>query len=186
MPAKKKPARAYQLKITLLEIEPPIWRRFVVRADTPLPKLHRVIQAVMGWADYHLHAFCIADERFGVPDPHFEDDTHDERGIKLRRFVGPGERVVYEYDFGDGWQHLVEVEQELPTSDLKHVPACLEGERSCPPEDCGGAWGYAEFLEAIADPEHEEHESMLEWVGGSFDPEAFDPDSVNETLREIR
>jgi len=177
----------YQLKITLKESRPPIWRRFQVRSDVTLAKLHRIIQEVMGWFDGHLHQFIVGRIYYGVPDPDDLSETRDERKVRLDQILSvPGRKIVYEYDFGDGWEREIVLEKILSPDPKTRYPRCLDGARACPPEDCGGIYGYADFLEAIRNPEHEEHEEMLEWIGGEFDPEEFDLEAVNQSLKSIR
>jgi len=177
----------YQLKITLRESRPPIWRRFQVRSDVTLAKLHRVIQEVMGWLDGHLHQFIVGRISYGVPDPDDLSGMRDERKMRLDQILSvPGRRIVYEYDFGDGWEHEIVLEKILSPDPKARYPRCLDGARACPPEDSGGIYGYADFLEAIKNPDHEEHEEMLEWIGGEFDAEAFDLKAVNQSLKSIR
>ncbi|TAM75232.1 plasmid pRiA4b ORF-3 family protein [bacterium] len=176
----------FHLKITLLGIEPAIWRLMAVRGDTALPRLHRILQAAMGWEDYHLHLFRVGREHFGVPDPDFDDNTVDERGKRLRDLASYGDAFIYEYDFGDGWRHLVEVDGVLDQNENELLPRCIEGERTCPPEDVGGIGGYKEFLRVIRDPSEEEHERMLEWAGGRFDPEGFDLEEAEARMRRLR
>ena len=177
----------YQLKITLKESRPPIWRRFQVRSDVTLAKLHRIIQEVMGWFDGHLHQFIVGRIYYGVPDPDDLSETRDERKVRLDQILSvPGRKIVYEYDFGDGWEHEIVLEKILSPDPKTRYHRCLDGARACPPEDCGGIYGYADFLEAIRNPEHEEHEEMLEWIGGEFDPEEFDLEAVNQSLKSIR
>lgn len=182
-------ASIYQVRVTLQELEPLLWRRFLVRSDVTLAKLHHVLQVVMGWTDSHLHQFIVGERAYGVPDPDYGDDMvmHDERRPRLSQVApGQGAEFHYEYDFGDSWQHHLVVERVLPPDPgLRHA-RCLAGERACPPEDVGGVWGYAEFLEALHDPSHPEHDEYLEWIGGEFDPEAFDVDEVNEILSSLR
>jgi Plasmid pRiA4b ORF-3-like protein len=171
----------YQFKITLMGRKPPIWRR-IQTPDCTLDKLHEHIQTAMGWTNSHLHQFTIAGERYGDPEL-LNDDFDDFECIDSRKTMlsqilpASGKRLKfkYEYDFGDSWEHEVVLESSRPPESGKKYPLCVEGERACPPEDVGGGWGYEEFLAAIADPKHEEHESMLEWCGGSFTPDAFDP-----------
>lgn len=179
----------YQIKITLKDSRPPIWRRVLVRSDSTLAQLHRIIQAVMGWADYHLHQFIAEGKYYGVPDPYYGDlmDMADERRVRLNQIVrGEKFRFRYEYDFGDSWLHTLLVEKILPPELGQRYPVCVGGRRACPPEDVGGIWGYYEFLEAIQNPDHPEHEDYLEWIGGEFDPEEFNLDEVNAALRALR
>jgi hypothetical protein len=176
----------YQIKVTLKHIRPPIWRRLQVPADIKLGKLHRVLQDVMGWYDSHLHQFRIGREYFGKPDPEFPGEIKNERNVRLDEVAAEGDTVIYEYDFGDGWEHETKIEKVLPAEKNRRYPACLAGKRACPPEDCGGPPGYERLLEVLRDPKHEEHEEMREWIGGDFDPEAFDLDAVNEVLTHVR
>lgn len=184
------PGGIYQFKITLLESKPSIWRRIQVR-DCMLDKLHEHIQTAMGWTNSHLHQFHINGERFGDPallGNESEDSDYIDSTKTLLSAILPktGKRFAfkYEYDFGDGWQHEVLFEGSPPVDPQAKYPLCLEGERACPPEDCGGVWGYADFLEAIRDPKHEEHEAMLEWIGGRFDPEKFDVKRATQAMKK--
>ncbi len=189
--AATKPAShtVYQLKVTLRDSKPPIWRRIQVLADIPLSKLHRILQAAMGWSDSHLHQFIVGDTFYGIPDPDsfMDTGTKYESRAKLNQ-IAPAEKFkfVYEYDFGDSWEHLILVEKILPATEGAQYPVCLTGKRACPPEDVGGVWGYDEFLEAIKDPKHPDHEEMLEWADGDFDPEAFDLDAINKALKKLK
>ena len=180
----------YQIKVTLDYSKPPIWRRILVRSDITLGELHDIIQAVMmGWADYHLHQFIVGETYYSVPDPDYEGflEMRDESRVKLNQIVtGEKFKFRYEYDFGDSWLHNLLVEKVLPPEPDQPYPACIKGKRACPPEDVGGIWGYYMFLEAIQDPDHPEHADYLEWVGGEFDPKAFDLDEANEALRALR
>lgn len=178
--------KALQLRISLLEVEPEIWRRFVVPADIPLARLHDVLQAVMGWLDCHLHLFRFRSGNFGVPDPDFEDDTQDELKKQLHQLVEVGDEFVYAYDFGDDWHHRVVVEAVVERKAHRELPICLEGARRCPPEDVGGAWGYSDFLEAYLDPKSERHSELVEWIGEKFDPERFDLARINTNLQRIK
>jgi hypothetical protein len=174
----------FQLRVSLLEIEPAVWRRLLIPQDSLLPRVHTVLQACMGWQDSHLHQFKVGDLRFGEPDDEYAPGPIDYRRISLNQILHTrGSNCIYEYDFGDGWEHLIELEDELPLEQVPEgLPHCVGGERACPPEDCGGPHGYVEFLAAIRDPDHSEHDAMLQWAGGSFDPEAFDIDRVNRLL----
>jgi hypothetical protein len=181
--------RVYQFKITLKEIEPPIWRRIQVK-DCTLDKFHEHIQTAMGWTNSHLHQFKIGGVRHGDPELLHEGWQDEEPPvnslqIKISKIVpADGKRFQfdYEYDFGDDWQHEIVFEGCLRAEKGVRYPLCLEGERACPPEDVGGTGGYEEYLEAMANPKHEEHESFMEWRG-PFDPEKFDAQTVTKRMR---
>lgn len=181
-------APIYQLKVTLADVEPPVWRRVRVRGDLSLDRLDIVLQKAMGWHNTHLHEWTVGGRRYGVPDP---DDPHydvKKEWLLTLREAAPIEstRFEYVYDLGDGWTHEVLVERiDAPDPAFRH-PQCLAGERACPPEDCGGAGGYEELLAAIRDPRHPDHEDRLAWVGSRFDPESFDVAAVNRKLRLLR
>lgn len=181
------PARSLLLRIELKWIEPLVYRRVLVPETITLGRLHRTIQAVMGWQDYHLHEFMIAGQRYGVPDPDWDDpgSVHPEARVRLARCLGRHKRFTYTYDFGDDWEHQIIVEKVLPPDQLPH-PVCLDGEHACPPEDVGGSPGYTEFLEAVTNPGHPEHEHYLSWIGGHFDPTAFDLVDANRRLARIK
>lgn len=175
------------LRIELLDVKPLIWRRFVVPADTQLPKVHKIIQAVMGWDDEHLHQFSFGSGVYGVPSDEFPDDRMlSEKGVRLSKALGSETEFEYEYDFGDGWRHRVVVEGIAKPDMLLTLPICLAGENACPPEDVGGVPGYTEFLEALADPRHAQHKDYRTWIGGIFDPAGFDVNAVNTKLRAIK
>src|SRR5216683_1435770 len=180
----------YQLKITLRDCKPPIWRRIVVRADMKLDRLHRVIQIAMGWSDSHLHQFVASGVYYGQPDR--EWDTEDTQMLNEERYTVTDlapmvkARFGYEYDFGDNWEHEIVLEKTLPPdADFKH-PVCLGGTNACPPEDYGGSNGYAEFVDAMADPKHEQHEQMKECIGGMWDPTRFSLEDTNAGLKRIK
>ena len=174
----------------MLDIEPPIWRRIQI-TDCTLDDLHECIQAAMGWENYHLHQFEIDGLRCGPPAPNDSDfglEMEDETRMLLSEIVPKGGQrfhFVYEYDFGDGWRHELLFEGHPPPEKRREYPLCVEGERACPPEDVGRTYGYQEYLEAMADPKHEEHESFMEW-GGPFDPEEFDAEAVTKKMRRER
>lgn len=146
----------------------------------------------MGWEDCHLHEFAVGDSRYGPRgaylDDAWESPPKNESTIKLYSVAPPGTRFRYDYDFGDGWRHEIVVEQveRVPVGDPgADAPVCLSGKRACPPEDCGGVWGYEHLVAVLADPGHDEHEEMLEWVGDDHDPEWFDPADVNRRLGRL-
>lgn len=176
----------YQIKVTLEGSRPSIWRRFQAPGDISLPRLHAVLQIVMGWTNSHLHEFKAGGRYYGEPDPDFGDELKmvDERQARLNQ-IAPRvrSRFVYEYDFGDSWEHELVVEKILPPEKGVQYPRCLDGKRACPPDDVGGVWGYQDFLDAIRDPDHPDHEDMIAWIGGEFDPEAFDLRGVNGALQ---
>lgn len=177
----------HQLLVSLRWVEPTIWRRVLVPSDFFFAALHRILNEAMGWEDTHLHAFTFGDQRIGIPDPDFFEEVLDERHHSLASLgVGKGQRFVYRYDWGDDWEHDVLVEKVLPAPGSERVPTCTAGARSCPPEDVGGPPGYFEFVAAIRDPNHPEHRTMREWLGGTFDPEGFDLGAANERLARIR
>lgn len=168
-----------QLKITIQSIEPPIWRRLLVPRSVTLAELHRVIQAAFGWLDSHLHEFEIGGLRFADPElleGGFSEGSRvlPERAVRLWDFRHQAPPFLYVYDFGDDWHHQIEIETLLVADPDQTYPACIDGARSCPPEDVGGTGGYEEFLEAFADPNHPDHRQMRRWAGRSFDPERFD------------
>ena len=169
---------------------PSIWRRFHVPSSLTLAQLHDALQVIMGWTDSHLHRFIINGQEFGRPDheERFADDDplRDERRIRLAKLfpIVPA-AFLYEYDYGDSWLHVIVVESIYPVSPGVHYPTCVEGKRSCPPEDVGGIDGYEELLAVMADPRHEEHESIRTWAGEDFDPESFDVEAVNQALRHL-
>jgi hypothetical protein len=177
----------FEFRIVLNGPEPPIWRQIQVPGSYTFWDLHVAFQDAMGWQDYHLHSFdvCVrgTQERMtiGIPDEEFPAESPTVPGWEAPiadYFTEPGISAEYLYDFGDSWEHTVTLEKVFPREKGKRYPRCVGGARRCPPEDCGGVWGYQELLEAIRDPAHEEHESMLQWVGGGFDPEAFDASKV--------
>ena len=177
----------YQVKISLWGSRPPVWRSVQVCADITLARLHPVIQEAMGWQDYHLHMFTVGGKQYGVPSPEDWTPVYDERRVRLNRFLkNVGDKLSYEYDFGDTWIHELQVEEILPAKEGVRYPICVAGRWSCPPEDVGGIGGYVGFLDALADPEHPEHFDYLEWIGGAFDPDAFDLDRANLALRAVR
>lgn len=182
--ATRTPANTYQIKVTLIDSKPPIWRRLLVPSTIKLEKLHDILQNAMGWTDFHLHQFQVGNQFFGVPDEENFEDMEDEALVKLNQVLkAEKDTMVYTYDFGDDWRHKIVLEKVLPVDPDVSLPCCTAGKRACPPEDCGGIWGYAELLEIIHDPEDPEHQSMLGWLGKGFDSERFDMDAVNRRLR---
>jgi hypothetical protein len=165
-----------QIKVKLLGVsKPPVWRQLQLRADTRLDQLHEILQAALGWQNSHMHVFTFADEEFGVRDP--ELGHADERKVKLGELTDIGARFRYTYDFGDDWEHEILVEDLLDPDPETHYPTLVASKGACPPEDCGGTWGYTNLKAILADPNHDEHQDMLEWLGLT-DASEFDPTTV--------
>lgn len=183
----RKFTEVYQFKIVLKGTKPPIWRRIQVPSTYSFAKLHDAIQSAVGWYGGHLHEFRIRrpstgrEVVIGLPDEDFFSDVEilDERRQKIADyFSSTNQKALYIYDFGDDWRHAVVLEKILPSEGKVVYPVCLAGRRACPPEDCGGVWGYEELLAALVDPKHPRHRELKEWVGGEFDPEDFHPQEV--------
>jgi hypothetical protein len=178
------------LEVTLLDVQPRVWRRIAVPSAFTLGQLHDVLQVAMGWTNSHFHQFEVggtkySDPAFGLDDVDL-DGVSDEGSLTVAQALPrEGSHARYEYDFGDDWEHLLRVEKAGPSELGVMAPLCLEGARACPPEDCGGPFGYPELLEALRDPKSARHEELLEWLGGGFDPEAFDLEAVNRELRQL-
>jgi len=184
---KLKQKHAYQLLVVLEGSEPKIWRQISVPGNMTLADLDRIIQAAMGWTNSHLHQFTIEGQVYGVLDDEWIDEMPSlpDNGFTLDAVLGTEVKSFsYEYDFGDGWQHQVEVQMVIVADEKRNSwPMCLAGANACPPEDVGGLGGYEEFLEAIDDPIHEDYDSMRRWCGGPFDPQGFDVNSANRDIR---
>lgn len=174
----------FQIQIVLTNTKPKIWRRLLVSSDILLVDFHRVIQTAMGWTNSHLHLF-----NDGITDyspKEFEvEDSRNSRTIKLKTLLKKEKsKILYEYDFGDGWIHNILLEKIIDEEDKGQIPRCLKGKGNCPPEDCGGTWGYMELIRTISNPRHEDYDSMMEWLGGEFDPNFFDVDQINQQLKQ--
>jgi hypothetical protein len=190
MPKVRRPQLVHQFLIVLTGIDPLVWRRVQVPAAYSFWDLHVAIQDAMGWLDYHLHEFRVVDAdrqrvvSIGIPT---DDDAEDHPvlagwDVPLSQFFegrgSHGPHASYAYDFGDDWEHVLVHEGLESAEPTQAYPRCVSGARRCPPEDCGGVRGYTEFLQAISDPDHPEHASMLRWSGGAYDPDIFDPEAV--------
>ena len=175
----------YVIKITLLGTRPPVWRRILVDRDVTLRQFHLILQAVMGWEDSHLHQFGLPKQGKRSSQPGFGTKIVNEARTTIGDVIGvPGERLLYEYDFGDGWQHELLLEEVL-LGDEPFQQMCVAGERCCPPEDCGGPQRFAELLEAVADADHPDHEDVCAWLG-DFAPESFSKEEINRRLARRR
>jgi len=180
----------YQLKVVLKDIKPQIWRRLLVPAGVLLPRLHDILQVVMGWTDSHLHQFIVGRTHYLLPAP----DTNlplagerDEGGVPLNSLLKKvGQKLVYEYDFGDGWEHVIQLEKILDAIAGETYPRCLKAVRACPPEDCGGPLGYMDLLEILSDPKHPDPNELRQWIGDDFDPDAVDLEQINAALAPRR
>ena len=174
----------FQFKITLKNIEPPIWRRILV-PDGTLNDLHYQIQRAFGWQNDHMHQFLIDKIYYCESAGDSYDNSQDETDVLLSDLIDTASRKKprweYEYDFGDSWKHLIQYEKSPPRDPHEKYPQCLDGARACPPEDCGGTYGYDDLLEALADPEHPDHEDKQEWLG-EFNPEAFDAKAATKAM----
>jgi len=183
--------RALQIKVTLRHVRPPIWRRIVLSDTMTLDTVHRVVQAAMGWTDTHLHGFRKGNQTYALPSrPEFDFGmpSVDERSVAIGALLGrPKDGLVYDYDFGDGWEHDIVLEKVLPPEDAPSpLPRVVAGKRACPPEDCGGPPGYEGYLAAIANPKDPAHADLLAWRGAGFDPEEFDLEAANTALSPRR
>lgn len=180
-------APIYQIRIDLKGARPPIWRRLLIPSDYPLDIVHLIIQSAMGWTDSHLHMFYCRGKEIGDPaTAEYDLPSLDEGMFTLADVLSrEGEKIEYEYDFGDSWRHVLKLEKVLPPSSHMIAPICIAGKRACPPEDVGGIWGYAGFLAAYFDPNHPEHDSIREWYDEEFDPEAFDAAETTELLQHL-
>jgi len=188
------PKTVHTLKVTLRHVKPPVWRRILVRSETRLSAVANLTILAMGWDGYHLHSFETPDRtRYGIPDRDdlpmfgFGRPTLDESKHKLGDVLpAVGSKLRFDYDFGDGWEHDLVVEAIGRPESASTYPLCVAGKRACPPEDCGGPWGYQEMLEALADTKHERHAELVEWIGDEFDPAEFDADEVTELMQSVR
>ena len=186
MVARKRTAlKIYELYVELEDIDPRIWRQLLVPTKITLPKLHELLQLAMGWTNSHLHSFQIGENTYSMASADLDElEMLDEKKVTLEGALGDSIReFVYEYDFGDSWRHRIKVRDVQKPKTEWFYPLCVAGARAAPPDDVGGSPGYEEFLRALKDPKHEEHASMLVWIGGAFDPEGFDLNAINRILR---
>jgi hypothetical protein len=183
-PASDAARSVYQLKVTLLHSRPPIWRRVQIESGVTLDRLHHALQVVMGWTNSHLHGFRLPQPgQRGARRRSLPIESADEKATRLGDLLRrPKDWCVYDYDFGDSWEHEVLLEAVVPRSSPARYPMVLAGRGACPPEDVGGLPGYYHFRKVIKDPKHPEHEDMMEWAGKDFDPAAFDVQEVNRAF----
>ncbi len=181
----------YQIKISLKRSEPKIWRKILIPSDLLLEDFHKIIQTTMGWENSHLHQFI--KNNFFYLAPHDDDDMWDEMDsldykkekIKVSKLlIAEKDKITYEYDFGDGWEHEITLDKILPFDNKIKYPICIGGKMKCPPENCGGVWGYSHLLYVLKQPKHPEYKDFKEWYGKDFDPEYFDKKEINDFLAE--
>jgi Plasmid pRiA4b ORF-3-like protein len=177
------PMEVYVIKVTLLGTSPPVWRRLLVHRDITLRNLHKTLQTAMGWTNSHLHQFVFKRQKYSDRKHGLGAGIIDENRTRLGDVIcTPGTRLLYEYDFGDGWQHELLLEEVL-LGDESFRQVCVAGGRNCPPEDCGGPHGFSELLKVLQNATHPEHDDIREWVGEDFAPEYFAVDEINRKLR---
>jgi hypothetical protein len=175
------------LRIKLDDVEPAVVRRVEVPLTIRLDRLHLVLQAAMGWTNSHLYEIRARDVGWGSPDPDFGDgplDASKARLIDVLEDVG-AKSLKYLYDFGDGWEHSVRIERITDAVPGIVYPRLIDAAGRCPPEDVGGPWGYREFLDAIADPNHQEHAERLQWIGRNFDPNDVDAETLAQAVHGL-
>lgn len=176
----------YQIKISLLETDPLIWRRVLVPGEFSLAQLHEAAQVVMGWGNMHLYEFRIGEICFSEPDEEFPGRFQDSSKVTISKLiVRLPKQFFYTYDFGDSWDHEFKIEKELFWEKNVHYPHCTDGERACPPEDCGGIPGYEDILESLTKPRKKNNKDMIEWFG-DFDPAHFSVEETNKKLKHVR
>lgn len=183
-------ATVYQVQIALRGSKPKIWRRLLVPSSLLLADFHKIIQTSMGWTDSHLHQFAKGRTFYSIKQPNEicwnEMNNIDYKKKKVRiseLLIQVKDKITYEYDFGDGWEHDIILEKILPMDNSNENPVCIAGKMNCPPEDCGGIWGYMEMLKVLKNQNHKENESISEWIGEDFDPAYFDVNEVNSLLK---
>ena len=191
-PVPQAPSRL-RVRVELVESDPPIWRRLDLASDLTLADLHEVLQTAMGWTDSHLHQFFVGPERDYTVQPFLTDFSEDEvdvgiheRTVRLDQvLVNIGDRLFYDYDFGDGWEHTIRIEETQEYDATAPQARVLDGGRACPPEDCGGLPGYEQLLDALAAGRSaDEHQrELLDWLGEGYDPESFSALQTDELLQ---
>jgi len=175
-----------QIKVTIDGIIPKIWRRFLVKDNISFDDLHKVIQTIMGWENYHLYSFYLGKEEIGIPDTDFRDNLLNAKKIKLKDKLFIKQKFGYVYDFGDNWEHILSVEKVLDNKNVTIVPTCLDGERAGPPEDCGSYPGYYELMKIKKNKKHPEYkERIVEWLGEDFDFEHLNLEEINKELLKL-
>jgi hypothetical protein len=173
----------YKLRINLIDSLPPVWRNFYVKSDIVLSDLHHIIQIVMGWDSTHMNQFIHNQTFYGMPDPYDELETIDYRNIKLEDLLSKeGDQMIYEYDFGDNWEHRLTLKGVITDTNFPQIPYCEKGEKACPPEDCGGIPGYENLIRILSNTKNQEYEDMIMWLGREYDPNEFNLSIINSKL----
>ncbi len=180
-----RPAKIHSLKVVLEGTNPQVWRRLLLRSHSTLAQLHQILQVAMGWEDCHLHQFRVDSVTYAPSRLGDGRQPKEESRARLSAVAPPGTWFVYEYDFGDGWEHTIEVEKVVPAGDGRLYPSCVDGARACPPEDCGGWRGYTELLDTLKSSDSHKRDELLEWLGAEFDPDRFDLAVVNAALSSL-
>ena len=178
----------YQIYISLKGSKPKIWRRILTKPDITLFDFHKIVQTVMGWTNSHLHQFVKGREFYSPEDldEGFElEADNDSKKVKLNFLLKTeNDKIIYEYDFGDGWQHDIILEKILTAEKTLQIPSCIGGKGGCPPEDCGGIWGYEHIKEILSNPKHKQYKETMGWLGSEFNPDFFDMKETNKMLKE--
>jgi hypothetical protein len=176
----------YQIKVTHIDIDPPIWRRLLISGDTNLGLLHGILQISMGWQNSHLHQFMVGRTFYADPEAELDDAVNEFNTLVCDIAPAEKNKFMYVYDFGDSWEHVIQVEKILTEhKDFTPPAVCIDGSRACPPEDCGSIPGYYDLCEIMQDPDHERYDEMLEWLGDEYDPEQFDAGEINKYLVKL-
>ncbi len=179
----------HRLKVSLTTVKPPVWRRIEVASDVTLSELSDLLEAAMGWLGGHLHSFDVDGVTYErpAPDEGLYPGARDESEHQLSdAFTEVGAKMRWDYDFGDGWRHTIELEAIEAVDPAIKYPRCTAGRRACPPDDCGGPSGFADLIDAIADPTHPRHGELTEWLPPGYDPAYFDPDEATDDMQAPR
>jgi hypothetical protein len=174
--------KVYEFKVSLIGTSPIVWRSFLAHEIIDLSELHMLIQMTMGWETRHLYEFKINDQSYGEIDSDFESDMIQAEGVVFGDVIKNSKQFTYTYDFGDGWNHEVEIVKVLEHDPRMNYPVCIAGENACPPEDCGGSAGFAELKEILTGKDSDEKDEMLTWLNGFYNPNTFDPNFINRYL----
>jgi hypothetical protein len=184
------PNEIIQMKISLDDIKPEIWRRFIINSSCSLDKFHIILQTIMGWQNCHLYGFIVNGEEY-MPsdddDEFFESDALNTKGMTIKKLkLNEKDKIKYIYDYGDNWEHTIKIEKIINTDDKIQTPLCVDGERNCPPEDCGSYPGYDDIVNAMKKPKSKEAKEFIEWLGEPYDSEKFDIERINAYFEPVK